>query len=236
MITKKIEVNQLNLSESTRYSYYSIKNESQMTIPIGPIAGVIYLLSSLKPVKIFNQILSNNEFLEFSIDTEFFLTLNLKVHILIVFSPYTLPDNYIKIHSLDKCKIVTKPWGNEKWIICDNNLFSFKRIFIRKGFRTSLQYHVKKEETNFLHSGRANLYYTNCLGEEYHSHRKHLFNKKFYCGHYVHIPPNTTHRIEAISDVTLFEASTPELDDVIRIEDDTGRADGRIICEHDSLA
>jgi mannose-6-phosphate isomerase len=53
-------------------------------------------------------------------------------------------------------------------------------------------------------------------------------------GHIVHVKPGQVHRIQAVTDLVLLEVSTPELDDVIRIEDDADRGNGRILREHEN--
>ena len=54
---------------------------------------------------------------------------------------------------------VKKPWGYELWLNSLNNKFAFKKIFIKKGFQTSLQYHNFKRETNLILKGSAKLFY-----------------------------------------------------------------------------
>jgi mannose-6-phosphate isomerase len=54
-------------------------------------------------------------------------------------------------------QIKYKPWGKEVWLEL-NDYYCYKRIYINKGYRTSLQYHEKKVETNYLISGEAILY------------------------------------------------------------------------------
>ena len=117
-------------------------------------------------------------------------------------------------------KIVNKPWGYEKWITEEGSPYFMKEIFIRKGCRSSLQSHMKKEETNYILEGQALL---SILGEG---------DKEFRKGGTFHIEPHTVHRVTAPTDLFMLEASTPEVDDIIRYEDDYGRPDGRIESEH----
>ena len=60
---------------------------------------------------------------------------------------------------------VIKPWGNEIWINGQKPTYSIKKISIKKGYRTSLQFHKKKVETNFLQKGKAKLYYSTKSGK-----------------------------------------------------------------------
>ena len=133
----------------------------------------------------------------------------------------------------DSAKVVTKPWGREIWInylkgeeIGDfEKPYVFKKLYINKGTRTSFQYHRKKIETNFLIKGSVEAWYESTEG--------FIEKKILYAGAIWTIPQNIKHRIITLEDVVLIEASTPEVDDVIRIEDDTLRGDGRIQAEHD---
>ena len=85
-----------------------------------------------------------------------------------------------------------------------------KRLIVRAGHRFSLQRHEIKEEAWLFVSGAGSL----LIGDTEH---------RIEPGLVVHLLPNTIHRIEATADLELIEASTPELDDVVRLEDDYGR-------------
>ena len=106
-------------------------------------------------------------------------------------------------------KIVEKPWGREIWYAHTGH-YAGKVLEVKAGHRLSLQKHEIKEETLFLFSGKVKLTYGNQIYD-------------WEPGRFVHIPPNTVHRFEAIEDAVLLEVSTPFLDDVIRIEDDYSR-------------
>jgi len=109
---------------------------------------------------------------------------------------------------------VEKPWGHEIiWARTDR--YVGKMLFIRQGHKLSLQYHEQKEETIYVHSGRMR--FTVDEGGS-------LVDKTLGPGEEYHIRPGTRHRMEALSDCEVFEASTPELDDVVRLEDAYGRA------------
>lgn len=130
-------------------------------------------------------------------------------------------------------KKVVKPWGHELWFNGEHPGYCLKEVMIKEGFRTSLQYHNFKEETNVLMQGSANLIYkddtsiaNDVVGDE------HLKSLKLTPVSVVHVTPKVLHRIEALTDVLLYETSTPFLDDVIRVQDDKLRSHGRIVAEH----
>ena len=114
----------------------------------------------------------------------------------------------------ENARRVEKPWGHEIiWAHTDR--YVGKLLFIRKGQRLSLQYHEKKDESVYVVSGRMALH----LADESGELRIHELGP----GEHRRIPTGRTHRFEAIEDVEVMEVSTPELDDVVRLEDDFGR-------------
>ena len=128
---------------------------------------------------------------------------------------------------------VLKPWGYELWINGQHPLYAFKEIYIKAGTKTSLQYHCLKQETNVLFNGKAKLHYKSNLKTENDS----VFSEDIseieldpICS--IDIEPENIHRLQAITNILLYEVSTPHLDDVIRLQDDNKRADGRIKEEH----
>jgi mannose-6-phosphate isomerase len=123
---------------------------------------------------------------------------------------------------------VEKPWGEELWVNGRHPRFAFKRIVLREGHRTSLQYHEFKRETNLLIQGSARLHYNAIPGQ----HGGPYQSVPLEAVSAIDVTPGILHRIEAVTDVVLFEVSTPHLDDVMRVSDDTNRADGLIADEH----
>lgn len=124
-------------------------------------------------------------------------------------------------------KTVTKPWGKEEWLEL-NEKYCYKRIYINSGYKTSFQYHEKKRETNFIISGTAEVWLENDNG---------IVEKKIMnAGEYFNVTPPKKHRVIALTDIILQEVSTPEVDDVIRLEDDANRKDGKIDGEHTTPA
>ena len=120
-------------------------------------------------------------------------------------------------------KTIHKPWGKEVWLEL-NERYCYKRIYINAGSRTSYQYHNHKLETNYIAEGTAEVWLENNDGIV----EKTIMKK----GDFFSVRPPKKHRVIAITDVILQEASTPEVDDVIRIEDDSSRPDGKIEHEH----
>ena len=108
---------------------------------------------------------------------------------------------------------VDKPWGYELRFICTER-YAGKLLFIKAGAQLSLQYHNQKDEAFLVHSGTLEL----VLGKGDEQRVERLEK-----GESRHITPGTIHRFRAVTDCELFEVSTPELDDVVRIEDDFGR-------------
>ena len=108
---------------------------------------------------------------------------------------------------------VNKPWGYElHWAKTDR--YVGKVIHITAGHALSLQYHNIKDETIYLHSGKL-LFEIEIDGQ--------LVAREMQPGEAVHVTPKTVHRMTAIEDSDVFEVSTPELDDVVRLEDRYGR-------------
>lgn len=111
-------------------------------------------------------------------------------------------------------KVIEKPWGREIWL-ANNDRYAFKLIEIKAGSRSSLQYHRRKHETIYIESGRLKLIADDENGN--------LVETTLGPGEVIENKPMRRHRVIAIDDVRLFEVSTPELDDVVRVEDDYGR-------------
>jgi mannose-6-phosphate isomerase-like protein (cupin superfamily) len=111
-------------------------------------------------------------------------------------------------------KRVPKPWGYEL-IFAKTARYVGKILHINRGESLSLQYHEIKEETLFVVAGELK------LTIEIDGERREL---PLRAGEAFHIAPRTIHRMEAIEDTDVAEVSTPELDDVVRLEDRYGRS------------
>lgn len=128
---------------------------------------------------------------------------------------------------------VKKPWGYELWINGEKSNHVLKEIFIKKGNKTSLQYHNFKTETNFLYKGNADLFYKkNNKIKNSNVKKKDISKLGIKNFTTVHVNKKVLHRLKANSDIKLYEVSTNFLDDVIRVSDDTNRKSGRINSEH----
>jgi mannose-6-phosphate isomerase-like protein (cupin superfamily) len=110
-------------------------------------------------------------------------------------------------------KKTEKPWGYELlWAHTDK--YVGKILFIKSGESLSLQYHKKKDETIFILKGKMNL--------EIKKNGRRMI-KKMSEGQSFHIKPSVIHRMSALTDCYVCEVSTPELEDVVRLEDKYGR-------------
>jgi mannose-6-phosphate isomerase-like protein (cupin superfamily) len=109
---------------------------------------------------------------------------------------------------------VDKPWGHELvWAHTDR--YVGKLLVIETGKRLSLQHHEVKDEWIHVLSGRLRLTLEDGAGR--------LDVRELGPGEGAHVPVRRIHRYEAIETATLIEVSTPELNDVVRLEDDFGR-------------
>jgi mannose-6-phosphate isomerase len=110
---------------------------------------------------------------------------------------------------------VEKPWGYEIWW-ARTERYVGKILHVKRGESLSLQYHNVKEETIRIQSGRL-LFETAPAGSQ------ELRQVELGPGDVFHIAPRTLHRMTGLEDTDIFEVSTPELDDVVRLEDRYGR-------------
>jgi mannose-6-phosphate isomerase len=111
-------------------------------------------------------------------------------------------------------QIVEKPWGREIWI-ARTDRYALKIIEVNRGHRSSLQYHVEKHEHIYVDRGR--------LQVEWESAEGRMETLTLGPGEVVENLPGRKHRVTALEDVRLIEVSTPELEDVVRVEDDYHR-------------
>jgi len=108
---------------------------------------------------------------------------------------------------------VDKPWGHEL-IWAETARYVGKLLHIRAGQRLSRQYHRVKEETLMVQSGEMEFEVGPAEAVE---------ARRMKAGDVFHVLPGTIHRMVGITDVEVLEVSTPELDDVVRLEDVYGR-------------
>jgi mannose-6-phosphate isomerase len=114
---------------------------------------------------------------------------------------------------IETLKRVEKPWGYELWWAVTDRYVG-KVIHVNKGHALSLQYHNRKDETIFVWAGK--ILFERQEGDT-------LVSRELVPGDAVHVTPPTVHRMTALEDSDIFEVSTPETDDVVRLEDRYGR-------------
>jgi mannose-6-phosphate isomerase len=119
---------------------------------------------------------------------------------------------------LSPVRRVDKPWGHEVHFAFVDGKYCGKELHIDAGHALSLQYHEVKEETVAVQTGRLLFH----VGK----HVDDLDEFELLPGEAVHLAPGTIHRMTAIVDTVVLEASTTELTDVVRLEDRYGRAAG----------
>jgi mannose-6-phosphate isomerase-like protein (cupin superfamily) len=124
------------------------------------------------------------------------------------------------LESLDRWAVdvrrVEKPWGYELiWAATDE--YVGKVLFVRAGESLSLQFHREKDESWLVQTGRAKVE----LGD---AGETVLHEEVVGAGAAFRYRPGTVHRVTALEDTTILEVSTPQLDDVVRLEDAYGRA------------
>ena len=113
-------------------------------------------------------------------------------------------------------RLVEKPWGQEE-VFAETERYVGKILSVRAGHALSLQYHVVKDETMRVLEGSCELH----LGDAPAS--RELVAAVLRPGDVVRVRPGVLHRLVALTDVRLVEVSTPELDDVVRLDDRYGR-------------
>ena len=117
---------------------------------------------------------------------------------------------------MSSSKIIKKPWGQEELIEL-NDKYMVKKLTMWSGHRCSLQLHKVKKETIYVLSGVLRITQGNSLDT--------LEAKLYNPGDTITIPTGLIHRMEAVEDAIYLEASTPEIDDVVRLVDDYQRAE-----------
>lgn len=111
-------------------------------------------------------------------------------------------------------KIVEKPWGHELWW-AQNDDYVAKVLHIKQGHSLSLQYHQEKRETFMLISGAITI--------EFFEEGQTPQTIKLGLRTPFHVEPGLRHRMTADADSELVEVSTPQVNDIVRLEDRYGR-------------
>lgn len=153
-----------------------------------------------------------------------------------------IENNISNFKILKNHKKVIKPWGHELWIVWLKDYHVLKKIFMKKDFKCSLQFHEKKYETNHIIFGKAKVlknFHINPNSSEEQAREKIInidlmkdYSQDISAPYSFTNIPGEIHRVFSLEDYTAYEVSTPELDDVIRISDDNSRKSGRISLEH----
>lgn len=110
---------------------------------------------------------------------------------------------------------VPKPWGSELWF-AHTDRYAGKILQVRAGCRLSIQYHEAKDETSCVLSGRVIVFQGTSADR--------MTSRELGPGESWHNPPLLVHTLEAIEDSEIVEVSTPQVEDVVRLEDRYGRA------------
>ena len=113
-------------------------------------------------------------------------------------------------------QIIEKPWGKEEIIEINDN-YMVKKLTMWKNHRCSLQLHNHKKETIYVLEGQLKI-----ISGQY---KNNLTEKIYTAGESITIPPGLVHRMEGVEDSVYLEASTPQIDDVVRLVDDYNRVD-----------
>ncbi len=112
-------------------------------------------------------------------------------------------------------KRVDKPWGHELWWAA-NERYAGKLLYVNKGHRLSMQFHEEKDETSYVLEGRLRVE----QGPDVEELRDWIVEP----GDSWRNEPGIVHTITALEDSIVIEVSTPQVDDVVRIDDRYGRA------------
>jgi mannose-6-phosphate isomerase len=109
---------------------------------------------------------------------------------------------------------MSKPWGSELWF-AHTDRYAGKILRVRAGCRLSVQYHEAKDETSYVLSGRVIVSQGSV---------DRMTTRELGPGESWRNPPLLVHTLEAVEDSEIIEVSTPQVEDVVRLEDRYGRA------------
>ena len=156
------------LGSNNYYNYYYYRFDKKIDINFKSENIFIYILeckNQKQTLRVKNNLINLRENDLIKVKKKKIDTISIyatdSITLLIVYSSKTSKkEKKITIQKIKNFYTVNKPWGYEQWLTGANNKnFAFKKIFLKKGTKTSLQYHVKKIETNFLFDGRAKLHF-----------------------------------------------------------------------------
>lgn len=109
-----------------------------------------------------------------------------------------------------KKSIGFRDWGNEDLLVSIPRVLTLKLLKIKKNKKGGLQFHRKKNECGYILKGKLKIIYQNSSGK--------LVSRILTEGSSFHIPPKAIHQEQAITDCWIIEASTPHLNDRVRVE------------------
>jgi mannose-6-phosphate isomerase len=112
-------------------------------------------------------------------------------------------------------RAIPKPWGSELWF-AHTDRYAGKILKVRAGARLSIQYHEDKDETSYVLSGRVVVSQGDAA--------EGMTTQELGPGGSWRNPPRLVHTLEAVEDSEVIEVSTPQVEDVVRLEDKYGRA------------
>lgn len=231
----KIKKFTLGSSKYYFYNYYNLNKNQKFDLPKNLISTIYVLDSKENSILQLNKkkiLVKKNSFFYLKKYNNFKIIRG-SIKILLVGKKLRRLGKYFIKEIKKNIYKVKKPWGYELWINSLNNEFAFKKIFIRKGFQTSLQYHNFKRETNLILKGSAILFYKrNKKVSNDNLKKRDLGSINLKKNSVINVYPKVVHRIKARQDLTLYEVSSPHLKDVIRIHDDTNRSSGHLSNEH----
>jgi len=234
-LNRKIKKTIIGTSKYYFYNHYALKKNERITIPKNMNCTIFILnCKNNSSIKLDNKEIKIEKYSCIYLKKyEKFDTLNNSVEILLVGKKLKKIKNYVLNKKSSNFYKVSKPWGYELWINSLNTDFAFKKIYIKKGFQTSLQFHNYKRETNLVLEGEARFFYKkNKQVKNMNVTTKDIGSKKIKKGTIINVYPKILHRIKALRNLTLYEVSSPHLKDVVRIQDDTNRLSGHIKSEH----
>lgn len=109
-----------------------------------------------------------------------------------------------------KSKKIERDWGHEELLVVSSKKYTMKKLFIRKGMKGGLQYHMLKDEAVYVMKGKLLVRFEDTNGK--------IKNKILKSGDFVHFPNKSIHQEEAIEDTYLIECSTPHANDRVRVD------------------
>ena len=234
-LNRKIKKTSIGISKYYFYNHYNLQKNEKITIPKNTNCTIFVLNcknnSHLKLAK--KKIKIKNFACLYFKKYEELEALNSSIEILLVGKKLINIKKFFLKKKFSNFYKVNKPWGYELWINSLNIDFAFKKIYIKKGFQTSLQFHNYKRETNLILDGEARFFYKNNKKvKNMDVKTKDISFKKLKKNTIINVYPKILHRIKALKNLTLYEVSSPHLKDVVRVRDDSKRVSGHIESEH----